>query len=214
MRYDLHIHSEFSVDGTMSLKEIVELARKRGLGGIAITDHNTIKGGMEAKQYETDDFEIIIGSEVMTERGEVTGLFLSREVVARDFRSAVADIKSQGGIVVIPHPFDRLRKSAFHPRAEDSEWIDAIEVFNARCVFSGDNDRAAVFAAAHNLAIVAGSDAHYRNEVGIAGVITKAGNLQESILTRSLEIFGKRTFLGNHLRTKLRKIWGKAAQSG
>jgi len=206
MKYDLHIHSEFSSDGTLSLEEIVELAKKRGLDGIAITDHNTVKGGLEAKKYETDDFEIIIGAEVMTERGEVTGLFLSREVAARDFRSVVADIRSQGGIVVIPHPFDRLRKSAFHPLAKDAEWIDAIEVFNARCVFSKDNERAAVFAATHNLAVVAGSDAHYRNEVGIAGVITGANGLRESVLTRNMEVFGKRTFLGNHVRTKLRKI--------
>jgi predicted metal-dependent phosphoesterase TrpH len=198
----------------MGLKAIVQLARKRGLDGIAVTDHNTIKGGVEAKQYETDDLKIIIGSEIMTERGEVTGLFLTSEVVARDFRSVVADIKSQGGVVVIPHPFDRLRKSAFHPRAEDAEWIDAIEVFNARCVFPGDNRRATEFAAAHNLAVVAGSDAHYGNEVGIAGVTSEADDLRDAILTRNLEIFGKRTFLGNHVRTKLRKIWGKVAQSG
>jgi predicted metal-dependent phosphoesterase TrpH len=198
----------------MGLKAIVQLARKRGLDGIAVTDHNTIKGGVEAKQYETDDLKIIIGSEIMTERGEVTGLFLTREVVARDFRSVVADIKSQDGVVVIPHPFDRLRKSAFHPRAEDAELIDAIEVFNARCVFPGDNRRAAEFAAAHNLAVVAGSDAHYGNEVGIAGVTSEADDLRDAILTRNLEIFGKRTFPGNHVRTKLRKIWGKVAQSG
>jgi len=214
MKYDLHIHSEFSSDGTMSPEEIVEYAKKRGLDGIAITDHNTVKGGLEAKKYETDDFEVIVGTEVMTERGEVTGLFLSREVAARDFRSVVADIKSQGGIVVIPHPFDRLRKSAFHPLAEDTEWIDAIEVFNARCVFFKDNEKAAMFAATHNLAVVAGSDAHYRNEVGIAGVITGTNGLRESVLTRNMEVFGKRTFLGNHVRTKLRKILRRVAQSG
>lgn len=214
MRYDLHIHSEFSSDGTMSPGEIVQLARKRGLNGIAVTDHNTIKGGIETKRYETNDFQVIVGSEVMTEHGEITGLFLSREIEARDSRSVIADIKSQGGIIIIPHPFDHLRKSAFYPDAEDAEWIDAIEVFNSRTVFSGDNARAVEFAAAHNLATVAGSDAHYRNEVGTAGVITRTDDLREGIMTGDLEIFGKRTFLGNHLRTKLRKIWGRVAQSG
>jgi len=75
MKYDLHIHSKYSNDGVIEPYEIVKMAKKRGLDGIAITDHNMIKGGLETKKYETDDLKVIIGSEVLTEKGEITVFF-------------------------------------------------------------------------------------------------------------------------------------------
>ena len=106
MQYDLHIHSKYSSDGVLEPEEIINAAKKKGLDGIAVTDHNTIKGGLETKRFETKDFEVIIGSEIMTERGEITGLFLSQEITSKDVQGVFSEIKGQGGIVVIPHPFD------------------------------------------------------------------------------------------------------------
>ena len=78
MKYDLHIHSKYSNDGGLEPEKIVEIAAKRGLRGIAITDHNTIKGGLMATQYETEDLKVIVATEIMTQKSEITGLFLSK----------------------------------------------------------------------------------------------------------------------------------------
>ena len=211
MKYDLHIHSKYSSDGVLEPEEIINAAKKKGLDGIAVTDHNTIKGGLETKRYETKDFEVIIGSEIMTERGEITGLFLSQEITSKDVQGVFSEIKGQGGIVVIPHPFDGLRRSAFHPTEEDVKFIDAVEGFNSRCVFQKYNNKAVAFALQYNLPIAGGSDAHFANEVGIAGVIVMTSDIKGAILNNALDIFGKRSSLLNHARTKLlktrMKVW-------
>ncbi|MFC2072822.1 PHP domain-containing protein [Chloroflexota bacterium] len=214
MKYDLHIHTKYSSDGVLEPAKIVKIARKVGLDGIAITDHATIKGGVEAKKYETRDFKVIVGSEVMTERGEITGLFLSREINSRDVRDIISEIKEQGGIVIIPHPFDRLRHSAFHPTEEDVKFIDALEVFNSRCVFQEDNRKALEFAKKQNLPIIAGSDAHFSNEIGNAGIVAGVEDLIEAILSNSVDVFGRRSLLLNHALTKALKIWRKTVNYG
>lgn len=85
MKYDLHVHSKYSVDGYVEPEVIVKTAQKRGLSGVAVTDHNTIKGGLKAKKYETEDLRVIVGSEIETNRGEVIGLFLSEEIKSHLF---------------------------------------------------------------------------------------------------------------------------------
>lgn len=212
MKYDLHVHSEHSLDGVLDVKMIIETGIRRGLDGIAITDHNTIKGGLEAKKYETEGFKVIVGSEVMTERGEITGLFLSKEIKSRDVEGVISEIKEQGGIIIIPHPFDRLRRSAFHPTEKDAKSIDAVEVLNSRCVFQKDNGKALDFAKRHNLAFVAGSDAHFLSEIGNAGIITESEDVREAILRNSVDIFGRRSLLINHAWTKALEIWRRAVK--
>lgn len=208
-KYDLHIHSSFSSDGMMDSKTIIKLAIKRNLDGIAITDHNTIKGGLEAKKYETKDFKVIVGSEIMTDQGEVIGLFLSEEINAKKLLDVIYEIKAQDGIIVIPHPFDEMRHSALHPNDEYASIIDCIEVFNSRCVFQSYNDKAVEYANKHNLPFVAGSDAHFENEIGNAGIITKSEDLREAIIKEDIEIFGKRSTIANHVFTKGLKKWRK-----
>jgi predicted metal-dependent phosphoesterase TrpH len=208
-KYDLHIHSSFSSDGTMDTKTIIKLAIKRHLDGIAITDHNTIKGGLEAKKYETKDFKVIVGSEIMTDQGEVIGLFLSEEINAKKLLDVIYEIKAQDGIIVIPHPFDKMRHSALHPNDEYASIIDCIEVFNSRCVFQRYNDKAVEYANKHNLPFVAGSDAHFENEIGNAGIITESEDLREAIIQKNIEIFGKQSTIANHVLTKGLKKWRK-----
>ncbi|MFC1937209.1 PHP domain-containing protein [Chloroflexota bacterium] len=212
MVIDLHIHSKYSSDGILDPKEIVSIARKKGLNGIAITDHDTVQGGQHAKEYETEDFIIIVGAEIMTDKGEVTGLFLSREITSRHLEDVIAEIREQDGIIIVPHPFDGLRSSAFHITDEYAHLVDAIEGFNARCVLQRYNRRAVEFAARHNLPVVGGSDAHYANEIGLGGIIIDGPDIRMAILNSQLSLFGRRTSLLNHARTKVRKLCGKAAE--
>ena len=212
IKIDLHVHSKYSHDGVLSPQEIVRIAQKRGLDGIAITDHNTIRGGEEAKKYETRDFKVIIGAEIMTEKGEITGLFLSQEIKSRHFQDVINEIKAQGGMVIVPHPFDGLRRSAFQITSEYVTSVDAVEGFNSRCVFQRYNDKAVEFAARYNLPVVGGSDAHYANEIGLGGIITHSHDIRKAIMQSDLSLFGKRSSVLNHARTKIRKLWRKASK--
>ncbi len=209
MKYDLHSHSKYSSDGVLDPKEIVKIAIKKGLDGIAITDHNTIKGGLKAKEYELEDFKIIVGSETKTDRGDVIGLFLEREIVSRNFHEVVEDIREQGGIVVLPHPFDSLRKPAFTPTKDDVKYIDCIEGYNSRCVFQKYNEEAIDFAVEHGLKIVAGSDAHFRNEIANAGIETDGDGIKKAILNGEAKIFYKKSSIMEHSMTKALKLWRK-----
>ena len=214
MKYDLHIHSKYSSDGVLDPEKIVKIATKKGLNGIAITDHNTIKGGLEAKKYETEDFKVIAGSEISTESGEIIGLFLEEEIKSKDIQDVISEIKDQNGIIIIPHPFDELRHSAFHPTEEDAIFIDCIEGFNSRCVYQKYNEKAVEFATKHRLAITAGSDAHFSNEIGNGGITSETEDVREAIMKNDVKIFGKRSSLVNHVGTKMLKTWRKAVKHG
>lgn len=209
MKYDLHIHSKYSSDGVLDPEKIVKIAMKRGLNGFAITDHNTIKGGIKAKRYERENFKVIIGSEISTERGEIIGLFLEEEIKSKDVQDVISEIKEQNGIIIIPHPFDELRHSAFHPTDEDAKFIDCIEGFNSRCVFQKYNKEAVEFAMEHKLTITGGSDAHFANEIGNGGIITEKEDVRAAIIKNNVRIFGKRSSLVNHVGTKILKTMRK-----
>ena len=214
MKYDLHIHSKYSSDGVLDPEKIVKIAAKRGLNGVAITDHNTIIGGLKAKNYETEDLKVIVGSEISTERGEIIGLFLKEEIKPGNVQEVISEIKEQNGIIVLPHPFDALRHSAFQPTDEDAKFIDCIEGFNSRCVFQEYNKKAVEFAMRHHLATTAGSDAHFANEIGNAGIITEAEDIGETLMKNDVRIFGKRSSLMNHVGTKVLKLWRKTVRFG
>ena len=208
MKYDLHSHSKYSSDGILNPEKIVKVARKRGLSGIAVTDHDTIKGGLEAKKYEYDDFKVIIGSEVMTNKGEIIGLFLSEKVKSNNFYDVIDEIRAQNGLIVVPHPFDEWRKSA-SLKKEDYKLVNNIETFNSRCVKDKFNQKALLFAKENNYGITGGSDAHFANEIGNAGVIIEEDDIETAILKNNLKVFGKRSTPLNHVLTKMVKIWRK-----
>ena len=155
-------------------KILVKVAVKAGLSGIAVTDHNTVKGGLDAKKYENSEIEVIVGSEILTDRGEIIGIFLTDEIKSKRFIEVVDEIKSQNGIVVLPHPFDEIRSTSFHPNLADAHFFDNVEVFNSRCIRQLYNDIARSYATSNDLNIIAGSDAHFENEIGNAGVKTES----------------------------------------
>ena len=209
LKYDLHMHSKYSRDGVLEPESIVRIAKSRGLSGVAVTDHNTILGGLKAKEHETDDFEAVIGSEIRTERGEIIGLFLENDIVSREPFEVMKEIRNQNGLVVIPHPFDRLRRSRFVPTVDELKLVDCVEVFNSRCLFQRNNEKALDFATRSRLRMVAGSDAHFDYEIGNAGIETQSEDLKDAIMKGSVKIFGKRSPVANYILLRVQEWFMK-----
>ena len=143
MRADFHMHTYYSRDCATSPEALVARALRMGLGCIAVTDHNTIRGGQAVARIAP--FPVIVASEVKTTHGEITGLFLTEEVPrGLSPMETVERIKAQGGLVSIPHPYDSVRTSVLSADAmvEVLPHADIIEAFNARNVFRGADERA------------------------------------------------------------------------
>ena len=175
MFLDLHIHSRYSFDCWLDPARIVEVAKKKGLDGIAVVDHNTIQGALEAADYLVDNFIVIVGAEINTEVGDVVGLFLSKDINSRRFEEVVNEIHSQGGIAILAHP--NKRKKIIDTNIFGQ--LDAIEGFNSRN--PEHNVEAKNISAQYDLPAVAGSDAHFAFEIGKAKTILECGSDMESI---------------------------------
>jgi predicted metal-dependent phosphoesterase TrpH len=149
----------------MRPEKIVRVARSRGLDGIAITDHGTIRGALETASYASEDFLVIIGAEFALKEGEIIGLFLKEELRSETILCAIDEIHAQGGIAVLPHPFKRNHEWDL----DIIERIDAIEVFNARGEpkqLSSKNSLANSLAKRYKKSFTGGSDAHFYFEIG------------------------------------------------
>lgn len=170
LRADLHTHTYYSPDSILSPRSLVAKCQRLGIGCVAVTDHNTVRGGLAVR--EIADFPVIVGEEVRSADGEIIGLFLSQDVPpGLSAAETIRLIRDQGGLVGVPHPFDSLR-SALRPDVAESVAgdIDFVETLNARIVIPVHNKRAAEFARKHGLPASAGSDAHSGREVGRAYV--------------------------------------------
>ena len=171
---DLHMHTDWSNDCTTPVADLLDHAEEIGLGAIAITDHNAFGGALEAVELARDrDLVVIPGEEVKTDgQGEVIGLFLQEEIPrGLSFADTIVAIREQGGLVYLPHPFDRLHSipdpATLHRHLAE---IDVFEVFNARLIRDSFNDEALRFARKYRLLEGAGSDAHVLQGVGTGGV--------------------------------------------
>ena len=171
---DLHMHTSWSHDCSIEVPELLDHAEAEGLGAIAVTDHNVFGGAVEAVEAARDrDLLVIPGEEVKTDgQGEVIGLFLEREIPrGLSFADTVAAIREQGGLVYLPHPFDRMHSipdpATLHRHLPE---IDVFEVYNARLLFEAYNDEALRFARKYGLIAGAGSDAHVLQGVGTGAV--------------------------------------------
>lgn len=171
---DLHVHTSASFDSIASPESVVRAAAARGLTHIAITDHDTIEGALRAQEVArkvAPGLTIIVGQEVRTRDGDLIGAFLERTVPSGlAVADAIAQIRAQGGLVGVPHPFDRFRGSLMTDElmAAVAPLVDWVEVHNARIIVGNGNERAAVFAAANRLLGVSVSDAHSAIEIGVA----------------------------------------------
>jgi predicted metal-dependent phosphoesterase TrpH/glycosyltransferase involved in cell wall biosynthesis len=183
---DLHMHTSWSHDCSIDAAELVDHAEAEGLGAIAVTDHNVFGGALETVDYARGrDLIVIPGEEVKTDnQGEVIGLFLEREIPrGLSFGDTIAAIREQGGLVYVPHPFDRLHAipdpRTLHRHLAD---IDVLEVYNARLLFEAYNDEALRFARKYNLTTGAGSDAHVLQGVGTGALRMRAFQDPEEFL--------------------------------
>ena len=163
---DFHSHTYSSKDSLTTPEGIIAAARRRGLGRLVITDHNAIAGARLAQQLAPD--LVIVGEEIMTQSGELLASFVEEEIPAGlPVKEAIRRLRQQGAFISVSHPFDRARSGfALADLDEIAPLVDAIEVFNARCVFERTNRLAQEYAQAHHLAGTAGSDGHIAWEIG------------------------------------------------
>ncbi len=165
---DLHMHTDHSPDCATPVDTLLDTAKRVGLGAIAITDHNEISGALEARE-RANGIKVIVAEEVKTaDQGEVIGLFIEEKIPrGMTLQETIAEIRRQGGLVYVPHPFDRMHAVPDYEHLLDVvEDIDAIEVFNPRVAFSAFNEEAARFAAKYRIVAGAGSDSHVAQGLG------------------------------------------------
>ncbi len=169
MLLELHSHSWYSKgkilgeENLVSPVEMVKEARLRGLDGIAITDHNSLKSWDSLRKLKFDDFIIIPGEEVSTRQGHLLALGITEEIKSgQDVFEIIDKIHQQGGITIAPHPFDLAGKGI----KDLSRFADGIEVFNAMCLDKFTNLRALKYAEKFNKSMVAGTDAHQKEWIG------------------------------------------------
>ncbi len=165
---DLHMHTDHSYDCATPVEVLLAEARSRGLGAIAITDHNEISGALDARS-KADGIKVIVAEEVKTaEQGEVIGLFIEEKIPrGGTLQETITEIKRQGGLVYVPHPFDRMHSVPDYDNLlKVLDQVDAIEVFNPRVAITEFNEEAARFAAKYQIPAGAGSDAHVPQGLG------------------------------------------------
>jgi predicted metal-dependent phosphoesterase TrpH/glycosyltransferase involved in cell wall biosynthesis len=168
---DLHMHTDHSPDCATPVETLIETAKEVGLGAIAITDHNEVSGAFAARDYaeQVGGIKVIVSEEVKTaEQGEVIGLFLEEKIErGMSMAETIAEIRRQGGLVYVPHPFDRLHSVPDYEHLIDIvDEIDILEVFNPRVAFSAFNEEAVRFARKYRIVPGAGSDSHVAQGLG------------------------------------------------
>jgi predicted metal-dependent phosphoesterase TrpH len=160
LNIDIHVHTMYSGHSLLKPETIAKVAQKKGLHAVAITDHDATKGAYELAKI----FPTIIGEEVTCTEGDVIGLFIRERIEKGPALEVMDKIRAQGGLVMVPHPFDPLRAGL-----NDHELCakaDLIEVFNSRVTRRSDNIKAIAFAKMKGIGMVVGSDAHTKAEIG------------------------------------------------
>lgn len=158
---DMHIHSMYSHDSMMHPRQILKRAKKVGLTGIAITDHDTIRGSIAAKKLAKEfGITVLLGTEIRTDIGDIIGIQITEEIRDRAWHDVVDAIRDQNGIVILPHPYRD------HQTVDElATAVDLIEIWNARCTVT-QNEKAAQLSRNLQKPGVYGSDAHTAAEIG------------------------------------------------
>jgi predicted metal-dependent phosphoesterase TrpH len=215
LRADFHIHTQYSMDCQMSIEKIIERCKATGLNCVSICDHGSAEGGL--RMQEAAPFKVIISEEILTPAGEIMGMFLKETIPSNiSVEEAIFRIKSQDGLVCLPHMYDPFRGLKMEPAALEklAQFIDVIEIFNARCAIQQPNVKAQEFARAHNLPGTLGSDSHTPAEIGRSYIEIpefsgkddfKKALLQGKMTTHKTSIF---VHVGSTL-AKVGKLFGK-----
>lgn len=220
---DLHTHSRASFDSLASPASLVRTAAARGLTHLAITDHDRIDGALEACDRAAElapGLTVIVGEEVRTVDGDLVCLFLQRAIPpGLPVEEAIAAAREQGGLVGVPHPFDRFRGSLLRDARMErlAPLVDWVETHNSRIIGGSGNQKAAEFALAHDLPGIAVSDAHSAFEIGVSYTIldgdpsTAAGLL--AALPSATVVTGRASFYVR-LLTPIAKVIQRAHGNG
>ena len=220
---DLHTHSIASFDSLASPRSLVRSAVRHGLTHLAITDHDRIDGALEARQLAAGDapgLTVIVGEEIRTTDGDLIALFLERPISpGRSPEQTIAEVRDQGALVGIPHPFDRfrgslLRDSGLRRLVGEVDWLEA---HNARVAIGDGNVRAAELGAREGVPGIAVSDAHTAFEVGVAYTAFDGDPSTPSGLLAALptaELIPGRASFYVRLATPLAKVVQRARGNG
>ena len=173
VRADLHMHTCYSQDSLSRLEDVLSSAVKKGLGAIAITDHNEVSGALEAARLAKKlgfSIQVIAGEEVSTDKGDLLVYFLKRRIRPGPLARVLSEAKRQGAICCAAHPYDSARHGIALEKLPERELaaIDAVEAFNARITLPAHNASALLFCQKAGKPFLAGSDAHHPSEVGAA----------------------------------------------
>lgn len=213
---DCHTHTMYSLHSNINPKHIPYYARRKKINAVIVVDHNTLKGGTEAKKYENDELKIFAGSEILTNAGEIIGFNIQENIPKLlDPFETLDRIKEQGGLSIVPHPFNFIafdlklftigRKVVNNP--DVLKKADFIEIRNSRNLLAIENKKAEQIAKKYNLKVTAGSDAHvgFRylpySEIGNAYVsfdtkdFTKKSILK-GLIKNNVSVYSKRDFFG------------------
>ena len=197
--FDLHLNTHYSADACGSPEAMIEAAKRRGLSGIAVTDHNTCdavnyltrKGLMRPDGEAVDGFLIIPGVEVSTADGHLlclgTTLPFMKGMPAVEVAAA---IRERGGIAIAPHPYDSFR-AGIREAVLDQLDLAALETFNAAVSLKGFNQKAGAYAARRGLAATAASDAHHASAAGICSTAYELEKLSVSSLLEAIPMGGE-----------------------
>jgi len=197
------------MDCQTPLEQIIEKCKELGINCIAVADHGTAEGALLMQRIAL--FRVIVAEEILTPHGEIIGMFLKKTVPTNiSVEQAILDIKAQGGLVCVPHPFDRMRPSALDSKVlnEIIDQVDVIEVFNARNPVLLGNSKAQAFARSHGIPGSAGSDAHTPNEIGNAYIEMPEFQTPDEFLKALAEgkVYGQRSNPLVHLKSTWAKI--------
>lgn len=204
---ELHVHTCFSPDSLMSLQQLADTCKRKRIDCIAITDHNTIQGAVAFKKHFSD-IKVIIGEEISTAEGEIIGYFMQQGIKpGLSAASTIAAIKEQGGLVCVPHPFDRRRSGVLKESAlqQNLEQIDILEGFNARNLSDSANCAAFRFAQAHHKVTSVGADAHTYQELGRCRILMDDFNEPPDFLNK---------LIAGRSVTKQLPVWQNILYSG
>jgi predicted metal-dependent phosphoesterase TrpH len=205
IRVEFHCHTQYSKDSLLNPRNLVDTCRKKGIDKVIVTDHNSIRGGLEAQQYAPD--MVIVGEEIKTSRGEILASFVREEIpTGLEPDEVIERLRDQGAFISVSHPFDRIRSGAWEQDDLDKiiDRVDALEVFNARCWYGEDNQKALIYAQFHQKPGTAGSDAHVAFELGAAGLELEDFNSADELRTNinRATVYGKLSSRWVHLTSR------------
>jgi len=213
---ELHSHTHASSDCLMRPADIVRTCRQKGIDRLAVTDHNTLRGALEMRALAPE--LVIVGEEIMTTQGELLAYFVKEEI-PRGLSpvETIGRLRAQGAAISVSHPFDRLRHGAWREAdlAAILPLVDAIEIFNARCIYPADNDRALAFARENAKLGTVGSDAHWHTEFGCAVLRVPQSPASGAEFVAALSAAQAATRLSSpliHLTSTFAKVWKKAGR--